>query len=28
MAQMSFFTPSNTARTRQGQAAPKFDVFE
>lgn len=28
MAQMSFFTPSNTARTRQGQAAPQFDVFE
>jgi len=22
------FTPSNTARTRQGQAAPQFEVFE
>jgi len=28
MAQMSFFTPSSTACTRQGQVAPQFDNFE
>ena len=26
--QPGLFTPSNTARTRQGQVAPQFDVFE